>query len=171
MVPNAAAVAWWSWSAIGRAKATRTYATDGSTACNRTLRTLRATARREADAVAKPISAQEAKWTEVKYPDRKDKSGHIEIIRGFARDVLRGGGQYAPGCEAINELEISNAAYLSGFNGSKVVELPADAAEMDRLLARLERERSSGRGGGLRAKYDREFRRLMTATVKKARKK
>ncbi len=125
---------------------------------------------KNADAVAKPMGAQTVSWREIRYPDRKSKTGHIEVIRGFARDVLRGTGQYAPGNEAINELELSNAAYLSGFNNSMSVELPVDGARMDRLLARLEREHSTGKGNNMRTKYEREFRKLMKSKVKKTKK-
>ncbi len=44
---------------------------------------------------------------------------------------------------------MTNAMYLSGFTG-RSVDLPVDAAKMERLLARLERERSTGRGQGQR---------------------
>ncbi|MHC4983244.1 MAG: Gfo/Idh/MocA family protein, partial [Planctomycetota bacterium] len=91
---------------------------------------------READAVARPIAAQECTWREVKYPARKGRQGHVEIVRGFVRQVLGLGCQYAPGTEAIEELELSNAAYLSGFNGGVPVDLPVDAAAVDRLLSR-----------------------------------
>jgi predicted dehydrogenase len=116
---------------------------------------------KEADAVAKPIAAQKCDWQEVEIPSRAGRGEHIEIVRGFAREVLGTGKQYAPGDEAIIELEISNAAYLSGFAGGRAVDLPVDGAAMDRLLARLDKQRSTGKGGGLRAKYYREFRKLM----------
>jgi len=112
------------------------------------------------DAVAKPIAAQKCQWREVEVPSRAGREQHIEIVRGFAREVLGAGKQYAPGDEAIVELEISNAAYLSGFNGGVPVDLPVDGAKVDRLLARLEKHRSTGKGGGLRAKYYAQFRRL-----------
>jgi predicted dehydrogenase len=102
---------------------------------------------------------QKCTWKEVKLP--KDPGGrHLMIIKAFAAHVLRGGEMYCTGAEALNELELSNAMYIAGFKG-KTVELPVDAAEIDRLVARLERERSTGRGGGLRKAADREFKRLM----------
>ena len=99
-------------------------------------------------------------WREVKVPKRP--GGHIEVTRAFARHVLRGTPLVATGEEALNELELSNAAYLSGY-GDRTVELPVDADAMERLLARLERQRSTGRGGGLRAKAGRELRALLRA--------
>ena len=112
------------------------------------------------DAVASPKMKQKCAWREVSYPQRGGRSGHIEIVRGFVRHVLRGAPQYAPATEAINELELSNAAYISGYR-NKPVDLPVDADEMDRLIRKLERQRSTGRGGGLRAAADRELRKLL----------
>ena len=106
--------------------------------------------------------SQKVTWKDVKIPSREGRLGHGEIVRGFVREVLGKGGQYAPGAEAINELELSNAAYLSGYSG-KAVDLPVDGGAMDRLLAKLERERSTGRGGGMRAKYYAQFKKLMSA--------
>jgi hypothetical protein len=36
-----------------------------------------------------------------------------------------------------------------------------DAAEMDRLIAKLEKERSTGKGGGLRALAAKDMKKLM----------
>ena len=57
-------------------------------------------------------------------------------------------------------MELSNAIYLSGFT-HKTVELPVKAADMERLLNRLIRQRSTGRGGNLRRKADAQLRRLL----------
>jgi len=113
------------------------------------------------DVIYTPAGGQKCTWREVKAPKRARDGRHIEIIRGFAREVLGKGKQYAPGTEAVRELELSNAAYLSGFSGGKPVDVPVDGAAMDRLLARLERERSTGKGGGLRKKHQAQFKRLM----------
>ncbi len=104
--------------------------------------------------------AQKLTWRDV--TPAAGSEGHLEVVRAFARHLLRGSKMIAPGPEAINELELSNAMYLAGF-GNKAVELPVDAAAMDRLLARLERERSTGKGGGLRKRAQRELRELLSA--------
>ena len=102
---------------------------------------------------------QACTWRTVKLS--KDPGGrHLMIIKAFARHVLTGSEMYCTGREALNELELSNAMYLAGFK-NKTVELPVDAAEIDRLIAALERQRSTGRGGNMRRIADREFRRLM----------
>ncbi|HOF17921.1 MAG TPA: Gfo/Idh/MocA family oxidoreductase [Phycisphaerae bacterium] len=103
---------------------------------------------------------QQTTWTDVKIPDRGNRVQHIEIIRGFTKEILTGKGAYACGEGALNELEISNAAYLSGYLG-KTISLPVDGAAMDRLLAKLEKERSTGRGQGARKKYYAEMKKLL----------
>ncbi|MFB3892939.1 MAG: Gfo/Idh/MocA family protein [Phycisphaerae bacterium] len=85
---------------------------------------------------------------------------HINVIRAFAAHVLRGEPLVATGEEAINELELSNAIYIAGFK-NKTAEIPVDAAEIDRLIAKLEKERSTGKGQGLRAKAAKEMRKLL----------
>jgi predicted dehydrogenase len=87
-------------------------------------------------------------------------AGHRAVIHAFARHVLRGTPMVASGEESINELELSNAMYLSGFK-NKPVELPVDAAEIERLLKRLQRERSTGKGRGMRRKADAAVRKLL----------
>ena len=66
----------------------------------------------------------------------------------------------ATGTEAINELELSNAMYLSAYTG-QAVQLPVDAAKIDRLLARLEKERSTGKGNQQRRKAAAALRKLL----------
>ena len=101
---------------------------------------------------------QKVAWKEVKLP--KTKGGkHLMVIKAFAAHVLRGAEMYCTGVEALNELELSNAMYIAGFK-NKTVELPVDDGEIERLIAKLERERSTGRGGGLRKLADREYRKL-----------
>lgn len=80
-------------------------------------------------------------WKDVTWK-REPGGVHINVIRAFAAHVLRGKPMIATGAEAINELELSNAIYLSGFNKSRPVDVPVSAAAMDRLMARLIREQS-----------------------------
>ncbi len=91
---------------------------------------------------------QEITWSEVAFNKKPD--GHLYVIRNFVAHVLGGEKLLAPGAEAVNELELSNAMYLAGFEG-RTVELPVKDAEIDRLIRRLEKQRSTGKGGGLRA--------------------
>lgn len=98
------------------------------------------------------------RWSDVEY--RNTPNGHIEVVRAFARHLLHGTAMIATAEEAMNELEISNAAYLSGFGDGRPVPLPVDAEAMERLLSRLIRLKSTGKGGNLRAQAAAEMRRL-----------
>jgi predicted dehydrogenase len=98
-------------------------------------------------------------WKEVKTPGN-EKPNHLMVIKAFVRHILHGADMVASGAQAVNQVELTNAMYLSGFGG-KIVDLPIDAGEVDRLLARLQRERSTGKGGGASQVARRELRKLL----------
>lgn len=56
------------------------------------------------------------------------------ILRNFTNAVLHGEDLLAPGYDAIHELTVSNAAYLSAWTGERVA-LPLDTARFDAILA------------------------------------
>lgn len=62
------------------------------------------------------------------------ESAHPGILRNFAAAILNGEPLIAPGEEGENELTLSNAAYLSQWQGNAPVDLPFDMALFDRLL-------------------------------------
>ena len=62
------------------------------------------------------------------------EEAHAGILKNFAGAILYGEELLSPGYDGINELTISNAAYLSEWTGNKKVTLPFDTAEFDRLL-------------------------------------
>jgi len=64
-------------------------------------------------------------------------NGHILIIENFADAILNGTPLISDGREAINELTISNAAYLSAWTGEKI-KLPMD----DELFLKMLQERT-----------------------------
>ena len=66
------------------------------------------------------------------YPE----AAHAGILRDFTGAVLNGTPLLAPGCEGIRELTVSNAAYLSAWQGSIPVKIPFDEAAFDAELAR-----------------------------------
>lgn len=101
---------------------------------------------------------QKTTWQDIKYP--VGEGAHVGVIRAFARHLLRGTVMVATGLESINELELSNAAYISGFK-NKTVTFPVNAVEIDRLISKLERERSTGKGGQMRKIANRDLKRLM----------
>lgn len=109
--------------------------------------------------IRKATGGQKTTWRRIKLPT--DAGGrHIMLILAFARHILRGTRMYIDGTEALNELELSNAMYLAGFR-NRTVELPVDENEMERLISTLQRERSTGKGGNMRADAMRDLRRLL----------
>ncbi len=74
----------------------------------------------------------ECEYTE--YVPNEMEAAHQGVIQAFADAILSGKPLVADGKEGINELMISNAAYLSQWKGNVPVRLPIDADEFDRLL-------------------------------------
>ena len=62
------------------------------------------------------------------------ETAHAGILQNWANAILHGEELLSPGRDALNELTISNAAYLSQWMGSVPVSLPMDTAIFDRLL-------------------------------------
>ncbi len=56
------------------------------------------------------------------------ETAHMGILQNFANAILRGEALISPGFDGINEVQISNAAYLSSWK-DKWVEIPVDADE------------------------------------------
>lgn len=83
--------------------------------------------------------------TEV-YSSADNVTAHAGILQNFANAVLYGEPLLAPGEEGINQLMLSNAAYLSQWTG-KTVKLPFDEELFDRLL-RERQEKSNLKTGG-----------------------
>lgn len=63
-----------------------------------------------------------------------DGSQHRGILQNFANAILRGEPLISPGADGLNELMLSNAAYLSQWTGNARVDLPLDGAKFDALL-------------------------------------
>ena len=76
-----------------------------------------------------------ADYEEIK--PRFEEPAHAGILQNFTNAILHGEELLAPGIEGINELTISNAAYLSSWNGSRPVKLPLDCGAFDKKLAEL----------------------------------
>lgn len=62
------------------------------------------------------------------------ETGHIGIIQNFANAILYGETLISPGTDGINELMISNAAYLSEWSGNEEISLPFDEDAFDQKL-------------------------------------
>lgn len=66
-------------------------------------------------------------------PDAPE-TAHRGILQNFTNAILHGEPLLAPGTDGIYELMLSNAAYLSSWQGGAEVSLPPDGALFDRLL-------------------------------------
>lgn len=62
------------------------------------------------------------------------ETGHRGILCNFTNAILKGEQLLAPGYDGINELTISNAAYLSEWSGNKAISLPFDEQAFDKML-------------------------------------
>ena len=78
------------------------------------------------------------------------ETAHAGILQNWANAILHGEPLMSPGRDGLNELTISNAAYLSQWTGNQPIELPMDTALFDRLLA--ERAATSAYKEGKRQK-------------------
>ena len=67
------------------------------------------------------------------------ESAHKGILQNFANAILHREELLAPGTDGINELTISNATYLSSWQGNREVTLPFDTTEFDELLEEKKR--------------------------------
>ncbi len=70
----------------------------------------------------------------LEFVTEKFEWGHKQILQNFANAILLGEDLIAPGIEGINELMISNAAYLSQWCGNKEIQLPLNFKKFDRFL-------------------------------------
>ncbi len=94
----------------------------------------------------KCASSRELTFEYSEKSDFKPETAHMGILQNFANAILYGEELLSPGIDGINELTISNAAYLSSWKGNVPVSLPFDTEEFDSLLAKL-RESSVMRNG------------------------
>ena len=63
------------------------------------------------------------------------ETSHKGVLQNFANAVLFGEELISPGIDGINELTLSNAAYLSEWQGNREIALPFDIELFDNLLA------------------------------------
>ena len=78
-------------------------------------------------------------------PDSRP-SAHAGILRNFADAILRGAPLLSPAEDGLNELALSNAAYLSAWQGGIPVKLPPEDDLFNRLLDERQAE-SRGSAG------------------------
>lgn len=78
------------------------------------------------------------------------ETAHAGILQNWANAIRLGEPLLSPGRDALNELTLSNAAYLSQWTGNVPVTLPMDTAAFDRLLAEHVAASSTKQGSGRR---------------------
>jgi len=100
-------------------------------------------------------------WSDVEYKEICSDN-RAETIRAFAAHVLHGKEMVASGADGLAELEISNAAYVSADQGRRI-DLPVDAAVVDKLLDRLARSsaRKMDPAKSLRRQAAKDLRKLL----------
>ncbi|MBO5213050.1 MAG: Gfo/Idh/MocA family oxidoreductase [Clostridia bacterium] len=64
----------------------------------------------------------------------EEYNGHRNILQNFANAIIRGEKLISPAKEAMNELLISNAAYLSSWKNKKI-DIPFDEVEYKSILS------------------------------------
>ena len=62
------------------------------------------------------------------------ETAHLGVLQNYADAINTGAELLSPGYDGVYELTISNAAYLSSWQGNIPVALPLDTALFDRLL-------------------------------------
>ena len=72
-------------------------------------------------------------------PEEPD-TAHAGILQNWADAILHGAALISPGEDGLKELTISNAAYLSQWQGHAEIQLPMDTAAFDALLAERARD-------------------------------
>ena len=93
------------------------------------------TYRRTADCTSRQKLAQ----TTVQEKFGKQEEPYPEMLQNFAAAIQAGKALVAPGTEGVRALELTDAAYLSAWQGKKIT-LPLDAAEFERELQKHIRE-------------------------------
>lgn len=91
---------------------------------------------RQNSTVASPTPKLE--YTE--YAPKTPGAAHAGVLQAFADAILKGEPLIADGREGINQLMLTNAAYLSQWLGNVPVALPIDNELYDRLLAEHQAE-------------------------------
>lgn len=68
------------------------------------------------------------------YKPTEPETAHAGILQNWCNAIRQGEPLLSPGRDALGELTISNAAYLSEWMGNIPIALPIDTAAFDRLL-------------------------------------
>ena len=86
--------------------------------------------------VTSDVNSPKIPMTETEYVPDEKVEGHPWILQNFSDAILKGTPLLSPASDGPNELELSNAAYLSQWTGNCPVSLPLDQARFDHELER-----------------------------------
>ena len=91
---------------------------------------------KEAEREVRWHSAQSMPQMAFDYTEESFADGpqHRGILQNFANAILHGEMLISPGADGLNELMLSNAAYLSQWTGNVPVALPLDGDKFDAML-------------------------------------
>ena len=91
---------------------------------------------KEAEREVRWHSAQSMPQMAFDYTEESFADGpqHRGILQNFANAILHGEMLMSPGADGLNELMLSNAAYLSQWTGNVPVALPLDGDKFDAML-------------------------------------
>lgn len=68
----------------------------------------------------------EIPYTYEEITSENEGTAHMGVLQNFVDHILTGSEMLAPGIDGLNELTISNAAYLSSWTGNSLITLPLD---------------------------------------------
>ena len=68
------------------------------------------------------------------YTGDRPETAHTGILQNYTNAILHGEPLLSPGADGLNELTLSNAAYLSQWTGNAEIPLPMDTAAFNALL-------------------------------------
>lgn len=92
---------------------------------------------KECDGASKDTGALKKICNYIEIKQEGSESAHKGILQNFTNAVLFGEELIAPGEDGIYELTISNAAYLSSWNGNAKISIPFDCEQFDKKLFEL----------------------------------
>ncbi|MEE1075405.1 MAG: Gfo/Idh/MocA family oxidoreductase [Acutalibacteraceae bacterium] len=91
-----------------------------------------------------PLNSPEIEMEYTEYKAEYEP-GHKGILQNFTNSIINNEPLIAPGIEGINELIISNAAYLSNWKGNVKINIPFDKEEFDSFLS-INKDKSKFKG-------------------------
>ncbi len=103
-------------------------------------------------------SCPEIQWDYEEILQDDSETAHKGILQNFTNAVLKGEKLISPGEDGINELSVSNAAYLSSWLGNTPVKLPVSTKIFNTLLKERQ-DKSSFKNNAVKRKLSTKYNR------------